>query len=81
MSATKEQGVNDAGIVEGRTGTEGRSTMPARYLPSCQAKRSDTLIASMLLVLLIAGWILNFVSIKQVSLRLDSLVAATSRWA
>jgi hypothetical protein len=55
--------------------------MPTGYLASCRAKRCDTLIASAVLAALIAGWVLNFVTVKQVTLRLDSLVAATSRWA
>jgi len=55
--------------------------MSTGYLASCRAKRGDTLIASAVLVALLAGWVLNFVTVKQVTLRLDSLVAATSRWA
>jgi hypothetical protein len=55
--------------------------MPRSQLTSCRAKRGDTLIASAVLAALIAGWVLNFVTVKQVTLRLDSLVAATARWA
>ena len=52
----------------------------ARVLASRQPKRCDTLIASALLVLLIAGWVMNFVSVKQLSLGLGSLIThAASR--
>ena len=47
----------------------------AVFLASRQTKRGDTLIASALLVLLIAGWVMNFVSVRQLSLGLGSLVA------
>jgi hypothetical protein len=47
----------------------------ARFLASRQPKRCDTLIASTLLVLLIAGWVMNFVSVRQLSLGLGSLIA------
>ena len=50
----------------------------ARVLASRQPKRCDTLIASTLLGLLIAGWVLNFVSIRQLSLGLGSLLAHTT---
>jgi hypothetical protein len=46
----------------------------ASRLASRQPKRGDTLIASVLLVLLIAGWVMNFVSIRQLSLGLGSLI-------
>jgi predicted Co/Zn/Cd cation transporter (cation efflux family) len=39
------------------------------------AKRSDTLIASAVLVALIAGWVMNFVSVKQLALGLDTVIA------
>jgi hypothetical protein len=42
----------------------------AAFLASRQPKRLDTLIASALLVLLIAGWVMNFVSVGQLSLGL-----------
>jgi hypothetical protein len=76
-----DQGRSDAGIAEQRAGIEGKDTMPRSQLTSCRAKRGDTLIASAVLAALIAGWVLNFVTVKQVTLRLDSLVAATARWA
>lgn len=53
--------------------------MPRSQLASCRAKRGDTLIASAVLVALIAGWVLNFVTVKQVTWRLDSLVAVAAR--
>ena len=46
----------------------------ARVLATRQPKRCDTLIASTLLVLLIAGWVMNFVSISQLSLGLGNLI-------
>jgi hypothetical protein len=49
-------------------------------LGSHRPKRCDTVIASAVLVALIAGWVLNFVSVKQLPLGLGSLLAhATSR--
>ena len=50
----------------------------ARVLASRQPKRCDTLIASTVLGLLIAGWVLNFVSLRQLSLGLGSLIAHTT---
>ena len=47
----------------------------ASLLASRQPKRCDTLIASALLVLLIAGWAMNFVSVRQLSLGLGSFIA------
>jgi len=47
----------------------------AAYQASRQPKRCDTLIASALLGLLIAGWAMNFVSVRQFSLGLGSLIA------
>ena len=49
----------------------------ARVLASRQPKRCDTLIASTLLVLLLAGWALNFVSVKQLTLGLGSYLVHT----
>ena len=52
----------------------------AAFLASHQPKRCDTLIASALLALLIVGWAMNFVSVRQLSLGLGSLIAhAASR--
>ena len=47
----------------------------AAYLASRQTKRGDTLIASAVLVLLIAGWAMNFVNIRQLSLELGMRIA------
>jgi hypothetical protein len=41
-----------------------RATAPG-YLASRRPKRSDTLIASAVLLALIAGWVMNFISLKQ----------------
>jgi hypothetical protein len=38
-------------------------------------KRCDTLIASAVLVALIAGWVMNFVSVKQLSSGIGGLLA------
>ena len=55
---------------------------PAILPASCKPKRCDTLIASAVLALLIAGWVLNFVSVKQLSIGLGDLIAhASSRQA
>ncbi len=51
-----------------------RATSPG-HLASHRPKRCDTLIASAVLVALIAGWVMNFVSIKQLPLGLGSLLA------
>jgi hypothetical protein len=48
------------------------------FIASRQAKRGDTLIATALLAVLIAGWVMNFVSVKDVSLGLGSLIAHAS---
>lgn len=81
MMCTINLGGSDGGTAEERAVIEGKDTMPRSHLTSCRAKRGDTLIASAVLAALIAGWVLNFVTVKQVTLRLDSLVAATSWWA
>jgi hypothetical protein len=54
-------------------------TMPSgKRAPAARA--GDTFIASIVLIALIAGWILSVVSIREVTLRLDSLITATARW-
>jgi hypothetical protein len=47
---------------------------------AARPRRCDTLIASAVLVALIAGWIFNFFNVREVALRLDSLIGATARW-
>jgi hypothetical protein len=47
----------------------------AELIASRQPKRCDTLIASAVLALLIAGWVMNFVSVRQLSVGLGSLIA------
>jgi hypothetical protein len=54
-------------------------TIPERKA-SPTVRRCDRLIASALLVALIAGWIMDFVGARQLAQRLDSLIAATLRW-
>jgi hypothetical protein len=71
-------GRSDVGSAKGETGVKGKDTMPGSYLASRRAERCDTLIASALLVALIAGWIMNFVSVKQLEGGLDSFLAHTS---
>jgi hypothetical protein len=57
---------------------QGAATAPrtsaSGHLASRRPKRSDTLIASAVLVALIAGWVMNFVSLKQLP-DLGSLLA------
>lgn len=48
--------------------------------PSNAPRPSDTFIASVVLIALIAGWIFSAVSVRDFTLRLDSLIAAASRW-
>jgi hypothetical protein len=55
--------------------------MMSVHLASQRARRGDTLIASAVLLALIAGWILNFISAKDVALRFDSLIVAAARAA
>jgi hypothetical protein len=58
---------------------EGAKRASAPGYPALRAKRSDTLIASAVLVALIAGWVMNFVSVKQLP-GLDTILAyATPR--
>jgi hypothetical protein len=45
------------------------------YLGACPAKRGDTLIASVVLVLLIAGWVMNFVGAKQLTDGVGTFIA------
>lgn len=47
----------------------------AEFIASRQPKRCDTLIATALLAVLIAGWVMNFVSVRQLSIGLGSLIA------
>jgi hypothetical protein len=37
------------------------------HLAPCRPKRGDTLIASVVLVLLLAGWLMNFVGPRRLS--------------
>jgi hypothetical protein len=47
-------------------------------LASRGPKPSDTLIASAVLAALIAGWVMNFVSVKQLSSRLGDIIGHAS---
>jgi hypothetical protein len=47
------------------------------FLETRRAGRRDTLIASAVLVLLLAGWALNFVSVKQLTLGFGSYLVYT----
>jgi hypothetical protein len=53
--------------------------MPLGHLASQPARRGDTVVASAVLLALIAGWILNFVSARDVAQCLDSLIVAAAR--
>ena len=59
-----------------------RRSAPRGLLAARRTERRDRLIASALLVALLAGWALNFVSVKQLSLGLgDFLSHAVQRQA
>jgi hypothetical protein len=45
------------------------------YLGMCPAKRGDTLIASFVLVLLLAGWLMNFVGPKELTEGVGNFIA------
>lgn len=56
----------------------GRSNVPSRRAQR-SSRRCDTLIASAVLVLLVAGWIMNFVDPKQAAWRFNELIASYAR--
>jgi hypothetical protein len=56
-----------------------RDRPSASLSASGRPKRSDTLIASAVLVALIAGWVMNFVSLKQLSLGFGLIAQAAAR--
>jgi hypothetical protein len=60
---------------------KGRIAMPSRKLSVSRTPRCDVLVASAVLVALIAGWVLNFVSAKPMAVHLDSMVGASTRAA
>lgn len=64
MSATHE-----------RAASTGNCYMSLSYLTTCPVKRSDTLIASIVLVLLLAGWLMNFVGPRQLSEGVGNIIA------
>jgi hypothetical protein len=45
------------------------------YLSTCRTKRGDTLIASLVLVFLLAGWLMNFVGPKELSEGVGNFIA------
>jgi hypothetical protein len=51
-----------------------RRIAPRGLLAARRTERRDRLIASALLVALLAGWATNFVSVKQLSLGLGSFI-------
>ena len=51
-----------------------RRSAPRGLLAARRTERRDRLIASALLVALLAGWAMNFVSVKQLSLGLGSFI-------
>ena len=55
-----------------------RKGVSATVCISRRAQRRDTLVASAVLVLLLAGWMLNFFSLKQLTHSLGSYVAYVS---
>ena len=52
-----------------------RSFTSVGYLSTCRTKRGDTLIASVVLVLLLAGWLMNFVGPKELSEGVGNFIA------
>ena len=52
-----------------------RRSAPRGLLAARRTERRDRLIASVLLVALLAGWALNFVSVKQLSLGLGGILS------
>jgi hypothetical protein len=59
-----------------------RRSQPKGMLAARRTERRDRLIASALLAALIIGWVANFISVRQVSLRLgDILVHALTHQA
>jgi hypothetical protein len=55
--------------------TAPRRIAPRGMLAARRTERRDRLIASALLVALLAGWALNFVSVRQLSLGLEGFLA------
>ena len=53
----------------------GNCYMSLSYLTACPAKRGDTLIASVVLVLLLAGWLMNFVGPRELSEGVGNFIA------
>jgi len=49
--------------------------MSLSYLTTCPVKRGDTLIASVVLVLLLAGWVMNFIGPRQLSEGVGNFIA------
>jgi hypothetical protein len=52
-----------------------RGLASGSYLATRRAKRGDTLIASVVLVLLLAGWLMNFVGPRQLTEGVGSFIA------
>ena len=52
-----------------------KSITSVSCLAACPAKRGDTLIASVVLVLLLAGWLMNFVGPKELSEGVGNFIA------
>lgn|GEM_PF-2612167 len=61
--------------VEERAGVLPKPRPPLGVLGSLRPKRSDTLIATAVLAALIAGWITNFISLKQLTTSLGGFIA------
>jgi hypothetical protein len=45
------------------------------YLATCRTKRGDTLIATVVLALLLVGWLMNFVGPRQLSEGVGNFIA------
>ncbi len=53
----------------------GKLSMSVGHPAACCPKRGDTLIASVVLVLLVAGWIMNFVGPRQITEGVGNFIA------
>jgi hypothetical protein len=53
---------------------QGRRSQPKGMLAARRTERRDRLVASALLAALIIGWVANFISVKQLSLGLGSIL-------
>ena len=58
-----------------------RALRPGGMIAARRTERRDRLIASAVLLALVAGWMLNFVSVKQLSLGFGGILQMVERHA